>query len=248
MSQSPNIDVVAKTGSTNADLLERLNAGETIRDGYWLRAKRQSGGRGRLGRKWESPEGNLFCSTVVNLRASDPSPSTLSLVAGLAVHDAIKPCLLSDTPMLLKWPNDLLVFGDKIAGILLERSAQSVVVGIGINVCYAPELPDRKTISIENANGKYANGPGSVLDTLTKKFAQRLRDWREKSLDKTLLEWTVRSHRFDDKLRITGSNDEPMQARYRGIDEHGALRIQLLGTQETIVHAGDVTLNWQGEE
>ncbi|WP_082700924.1 biotin--[acetyl-CoA-carboxylase] ligase [Erythrobacter sp. YT30] len=248
MSHSPCIEVVEETGSTNADLLERLNAGEIIPDGYWLRAERQTGGRGRLGRKWESPKGNLFCSTVVNLREGDPSPSTLSLVTGLAVFDAIRPCLMNDTPMLLKWPNDVMVFGDKIAGILLERAAHSVIVGIGINVSYAPELPDRKTISIAYANGKFANGPDSVLDGLAQKFAQRLSDWREKPLSETLLEWTVRSHRFDDRLRITGSDGEQIHAWYRGIDEHGALRIQPLGARETTVHAGDVTLKWHDEE
>ncbi|MEL6876121.1 MAG: biotin--[acetyl-CoA-carboxylase] ligase, partial [Pseudomonadota bacterium] len=58
-------------------------------EGFWLRAERQSGGKGRLGRAWQSPEGNLYCSTIVDCRNSDPAPSTLSFVTALAVGDAI---------------------------------------------------------------------------------------------------------------------------------------------------------------
>ncbi len=150
--------------------------------------------------------------------------------------------------MLLKWPNDLMVYGDKIAGILLERVRHSIVVGIGVNVTYAPDLPERKTTSIAQANGEFANGPTCVLNSLARSFADRLNNWRERPLSDTLLEWAVRSHRFNDKLRITDSNGETLPAWYRGIDPEGALRIQPLGAVETIVHAGDVTLNWHDEE
>ncbi len=79
------IETVATTGSTNADLVARLRAGESIPEGYWLRAETQTGGKGRSGRTWISPPGNLYTSTVVNLREGDPPPQTLALVIGLAV-------------------------------------------------------------------------------------------------------------------------------------------------------------------
>lgn len=248
MTGEPTIEIVEETGSTNADLLERLAAGERISEGYWLRAERQTSGRGRLGRKWESQSGNLTCSTVVNLRPGDPAPSTLSLVTGLAVFDTVKRLLFDDTPMLLKWPNDLLVNNGKIAGILLERQGDAVVVGVGINLAEAPDLPDRKTTAVSWENGKFANGPESVLPRLAANLATRLRDWRDEPLSHTLLEWTVRSHRFDDRIRITNPEGEVTLARYRGIAQDGALRVEPLGAHETIVHAGDVTLKWHDEE
>jgi BirA family biotin operon repressor/biotin-[acetyl-CoA-carboxylase] ligase len=207
LSAEPVIEVVDETGSTNADLLGRVAGGEVIPEGYWLRAERQTGGRGRLGRSWESPKGNLFCSTVINLRPTDPSPATLSMVTGIAV-----------------------------------------AVGVGMNVSYAPDLPDKKTTSIVYENGKFANGPEKVLPLLAGHFADRLARWREAPLSDTLMDWTVLSHRYNDKVRITGTEGEPVYARYRGIDREGALKVQPIGERETIVHAGDVTLNWHDKE
>ncbi len=80
-----------------------LNGAE---EGLWLRAERQSGGVGRLGRKWESPAGNLYCSTLVACRGGDPAPSTLSFVAALAVHKTVSAFLPHDD-IWLKWPNDI---------------------------------------------------------------------------------------------------------------------------------------------
>jgi BirA family biotin operon repressor/biotin-[acetyl-CoA-carboxylase] ligase len=248
LSAEPVIEVVDETGSTNADLLGRVAGGEVIPEGYWLRAERQTGGRGRLGRSWESPKGNLFCSTVINLRPTDPSPATLSMVTGIAVFETVERLLLPDTPMLLKWPNDVLIGEAKVAGILLERQADTVVVGVGMNVSYAPDLPDKKTTSIVYENGKFANGPEKVLPLLAGHFADRLARWREAPLSDTLMDWTVLSHRYNDKVRITGTEGEPVYARYRGIDREGALKVQPIGERETIVHAGDVTLNWHDKE
>lgn len=248
MNKRSLIEEVEETGSTNADLLARLAAGEELPESFWLRANRQSAGRGRLGRQWDSGSGNLLCSTIVHLRPDDPSPSTLSLVAGLAAYDTIKQLLFPDTPMLLKWPNDVLIQDAKVAGILLERHKQAVVIGIGINLYHAPDLPDRKTTTIVYENGKFANGPDKVLPMLGTFLRDRLECWRNEPLSKTLLEWTVRSHRFNDRIRITGSDGQVMHANYRGIDESGALKVQPLGANETIVHAGDVTLKWHDEE
>ncbi|WP_298333657.1 biotin--[acetyl-CoA-carboxylase] ligase [uncultured Erythrobacter sp.] len=248
MSNEPLIEVVEETGSTNADLLARVSGGETVPDNSWLMAERQTGGRGRLGRKWDSPKGNLLCSTIVNLVPDDPAPSTLSLVVGLAVFETIEGLLLPDTPMLLKWPNDVLIDGAKVAGILLERHGQSVVVGVGMNLSHAPDLPDRKTTCIVYENGKFENGPRSVLPILAHHLAERLAMWREAPLSDTLLDWTVISHRYNDKMRITGADGEVMHGRYRGIDREGALRVRPIGGRETIVHAGDVTLDWHDKE
>lgn len=241
-------ETVQETGSTNADLLQRLNEGEQLAEGHWLRAERQTGGRGRLGREWQSLEGNLHCSTVVNMRLGDPSAATLSLVAGLAVFDCVKRCLLPNTQMLLKWPNDLMIHDSKVAGILLERQGDSVVIGIGINVGYSPELPDRKTTHLSYENGKFANGPESVLKLLAGAFATRLSEWREKPISHTILEWAIRSHHFDDRIRVTDPDGSVLLGHYRGITPDGGLRVQPIGGGEKVVHAGDVSLLWSDEE
>ncbi|UAB79771.1 biotin--[acetyl-CoA-carboxylase] ligase [Erythrobacter sp. SCSIO 43205] len=239
------MEVVEETGSTNADLLQRLGSGEDLAEGYWLQAERQTGGRGRLGRKWESPKGNLFCSTLVSLRDGDPPAHTLSFVAGLAVADTLRRSLFANTPIMLKWPNDALVRGDKIAGILLERTGASVVVGIGVNVCYAPEVPGRQTTSILYENGKHGGNPGLVLSILADAFAARLMQWREQPLAQTLDDWTNVAHPIGSQLSV-GPGDEAVTGVFAGLDEDGALLLRLANGALRTIHAGDVSMITQG--
>lgn len=245
MSDSPVIEVVETTGSTNADILARLADGENIREGYWLHAERQTGGRGRLGRKWESPKGNLFCSTFIELREGDPPAHTLSFVAGLAVSDTLKRSLLPGTPVMLKWPNDALIRGAKIAGILLERCAAGVVAGIGVNVCYAPEVPGRETTSILYENGKHGGSDNLVLSILADEFAKRLADWRREPLTSTLDAWMQVAHPIGTKLNVA-SGDNPVSGAFAGLDEDGALLLRLANGAIRTIHAGDVSMIAEG--
>ena len=87
-------------------------------------------------------------STAVRLLPHDPAPGSLALVAGLAVLEAVSAILPPPYAAQLKWPNDVLVGGAKLAGILLERVGDTVVVGIGVNLAAAPELPDRATVAL----------------------------------------------------------------------------------------------------
>lgn len=131
--------------STNTVALEMAGAGEPGQ--LWVTAKRQLKGRGRRGRTWVSEEGNLYASLLL----VDPAPlaklSTLPLVAAVAVYRALKP-LFAATPQALaiKWPNDILVDGKKINGILLESGTLpdgrvAVVIGCGVNCRRHPENP-----------------------------------------------------------------------------------------------------------
>ncbi len=201
-----------------------------------------------MGRKWESVAGNLHCSTIVNLRKSDPAPSILSFVTGLATFDAINQCLFPHTPVSLKWPNDVMVAHAKIAGMLLEREGDTVVVGIGVNVSYSPEIPGRRTIDLAAAKGKFANGAGSILDLLAGHFADRLSNWRNEPVCDTLLEWSARAHRFGEQLRLSDAAGKTVLGQYRGITHEGAMRFAPIGAAEMTVHAGDVVLGWHDEE
>ncbi len=241
MSPSPQIECVAQTGSTNADLLERLGNGTPIEEGYWLRAERQSGGRGRLGRRWDSPAGNLYCSTIVNLREDDSPAHSLSLVAGLASFDCLERSLAPGSDIALKWPNDALVRGAKIAGILLERSSDSVVVGIGVNIRHAPDLQDRQTTSILRENGAYAESAEMVLSILAERFAIRLNRWRTEPLAATLDAWTDAAHPIGSSLSV-GGEDERVTGTFAGLNQNGALMLRLADGAVRTIHAGDVSL------
>jgi BirA family transcriptional regulator, biotin operon repressor / biotin---[acetyl-CoA-carboxylase] ligase len=137
------LDVVAETGSTNADLLARAEAGADI-DGSVLLAEYQNAGRGRHGRQWTAPSGTQIALSVGVSGASVPHPGWgwLTLATGVAVADALAD---AGVEAGLKWPNDVLVGGGKLAGILAEVAspAQVIVVGLGLNVALtADQAPD----------------------------------------------------------------------------------------------------------
>ncbi|TDW68381.1 BirA family biotin operon repressor/biotin-[acetyl-CoA-carboxylase] ligase [Novosphingobium sp. PhB55] len=236
------IEVVEETASTNADLVRRLGAGEGLAEGFWLRAVRQSAGRGRRGREWSSPEGNLYASTVVALRADDPWVHTLAFVAALSVHDLMLSQLGGGADCQLKWPNDVLVGGAKICGILLERRGDHVIVGIGVNVVTAPELADRATTSVHKANPDNHSDAHTVLGDLADRFAARLAQWRMEGLASTLADWTRHAHPPGTPLLVTLDEEGLLPGAFAGLDPDGALRLRLADGSLRVVHAGDVSL------
>jgi BirA family biotin operon repressor/biotin-[acetyl-CoA-carboxylase] ligase len=138
------IRVVAETGSTNADLLAAARAGEP--EGLVLVADAQTAGRGRQGRRWESPPGASLMFSVLLRPADVPAASLgwLPLAAGVAVAAAVTATTSVDTR--LKWPNDVLASGAKLAGILVESRSDAVVIGMGINISQRRgELPGGAT-------------------------------------------------------------------------------------------------------
>ncbi len=215
-------------------------------EGCWLRAEQQTGGRGRLGRTWLSPPGNLYCSTLVALRPGDPSAPSLAFVAGLAVHDTLTSLAGPGDqgrgmPRWLKWPNDVLIDGAKIAGILLERTGGHVVVGIGINVASAPELAGRPATCFHRLAGAEPVSAGGVLDRLVPAFAARLLAWRAGGLAATLAAWEDCAHPRGAALSVAG-DDGLLAGTFAGLDAGGALRLALADGSLRIIHAGDVTL------
>lgn len=187
-----SIDVVASTGSTNADLAELARAGEPA--GAVLVADHQEAGRGRLGRTWSVPPRSALTLSVLLRPAAPPASwSWLSPVAGLAVTDAlIRVCGLDAT---LKWPNDVLVpvpggvaqdYADgraKVAGILAETTGSAVVIGIGLNVSQdADELPVRTATSLRLA-GSATTDRDTVLRALLRALSRRVAEFEAAAAD-----------------------------------------------------------------
>ncbi|WP_447526865.1 biotin--[acetyl-CoA-carboxylase] ligase [Parasphingorhabdus sp. NYA22] len=232
------VETVAETASTNADL-KALSLAGSAPEGFWLRAEKQTGGVGRRGRKWESPQGNLFCSTVVDIRPSDPAPSSLSFVAGLAVHAAIR-SFLPDVPMLLKWPNDVLVSEAKICGILLERVKEQVVVGIGVNIAEAPQVEGRSVTSMA-AEGADVDAAG-FLDRLTGGFESWLRVWRDAGLTHILEQWQSLAHPVGMAVTTSDDGGEKITGEFAGLHADGALRLRKTDGTLIEIRAGDISI------
>lgn len=242
------IETLATTGSTNADLVARLRAGESIPDGTWLRAETQTGGKGRSGRAWVSPPGNLYASTVVNLGEGDPPAQTLALVIGLAVHEhVVNSLMIADhRHMMLKWPNDVLVRGAKVAGILLERCNDVIVVGIGVNIAFAPQIEGRATACISALNSKYDADPGYALTLLATRVAEQLTRWRQESLPALIMRWSTAAHPVGSPISVNSGEGAALYGTFAGLDAGGALRLRLDNGETQTIHAGDVSMIAEG--
>jgi BirA family transcriptional regulator, biotin operon repressor / biotin---[acetyl-CoA-carboxylase] ligase len=210
-------------------------AGQGAPEGLWLRAVEQTAGRGRLGRTWVSPPGNLYASTIVRLRPTDPSPATLALVASVALDETLR--AYGAAPWI-KWPNDLFIGDAKLTGILLERSGDAVVVGIGVNLAHHPEGLDRAVTSLA-AEGVPAPEPEVFLRDLATAFERWLGTWRS-GLEAVRQRWLERAHPIGTALSVRLPDQRPLEGLFDGLDQEGALRLRLAHGECQVIHAGDV--------
>jgi BirA family biotin operon repressor/biotin-[acetyl-CoA-carboxylase] ligase len=232
------IHTVAETGSTNADLLTRLAAGERLAEGTWLVADRQTAGRGRQGRRWLDEPGNFMGSTLVRLRQGDPAAPTLSFVTALAVYEAVLARLQQPERLRLKWPNDLELAGSKLAGILLEREGSHAVIGIGVNLAAAPAVPGRAVRSLAQ------HGPAPDRDAfalaLAASFERELAQWREYGTRPLLARWLAAAHPLGTPLSVHDAGGAAVSGTFDGLGPDGALRLRLADGATRVIHAGDV--------
>lgn len=205
-------------------------------EGDWLVALSQHAGRGRQGRDWVSQHGNFFGSTVVAIGPADPPAQALSLVCGLALIEAVD-AAIPGLPLILKWPNDLLLADAKLAGILLERQEQRVVGGFGVNLAHAPSIARRK---VAHLGGRLT--PQAFAPLLAGSMARMLTLWRTSPPDAFAKAWLARAHPVGTALNVHIGADETVSGKFAGIEGDGALRLLVDDGTEELVRAGDVEL------
>ena len=216
-------------------------AREGAPEGEWLRAERQTGGRGRQGRSWISPPGNLYASTLVRLRPGDPPAATLALVAAVALQELVE-AYAKDVEVRIKWPNDLLIGGAKISGILLERADDAVIVGFGVNLDNHPCDTERPATSLREVTGSTPEA-SSFLDALADGFASWLARWRSEGVAPIRRRWLDRAHPQGTALSVwQGREGAQVEGLFEGLDESGALRLRLADGSLRVIQAGDVFL------
>jgi len=213
-----------------------LIADDSAAEGDWLIALEQHSGRGRQGREWVSAAGNFYGSTLVELQANDPPAPTLSLAAGLALIETIDVAAPAQT-LMLKWPNDLLLFGKKLAGILLERSGNRIAVGFGVNLASPPALADREAAALDGSVAPQAFAP-----LLAASFARLLELWRASETSALARAWQERAHLPGTRLTVHAGKNEVVAGRFGGLEPDGALRLMLDNGQIEVIRAGDVDL------
>lgn len=233
---------LAETGSTNSEALRRALAGEL--PPFWVLTDRQAEGRGRSGRKWSSIEGNLFASCLMRLGRPAPRAFQMSLVAGLALYDAVRADAPATLPLRLKWPNDLLIGSAKAGGILIEstqgQQGMDVVIGIGLNIQDHPrDIPAQVTHLRQY--GDFPE-PRRFLDGLAAAMAGWFERWRGgEGFDAIRAAWLDRAGPAGEPISIN-AGDGPVAGRFKGLDSEGALLLIDREGREHRYTVGDVTL------
>ena len=235
---------LAETDSTNAEAMRRALAGDA--GPLWVLADRQTTGRGRSGRSWSSEPGNLFASLLIATGCPLAKAGQLSLVAGVAVVDAIARAGAPVPGLRLKWPNDILIGAAKVGGILVESSARGpdkglqAVIGVGLNLASAPDgLEGRATYLA--AHGLTLS-PAQTLCFLAQTMDAWLKTWNEAQGFAAIRSgWLERAGALGERLSVNGP-EGPIFGRFAGLDEEGALVIAGDDAVERRFTYGDVTI------
>ncbi len=234
----------AETGSTNDDARDLALAGE--KGPLWLAARRQTKGRGRQGRIWESPAGNLYTTLLWQPAAPPEHLAELSFAGALAVLRMMQHFLPARErgKVSLKWPNDVLLGGGKTAGLLLEaggsKSAAWIALGIGVNLVYAP----KQTLYPAACLADFAPAPSAddALEVLAAQFAELASLWDKGQGFAHLRElWLEHAKGVGEEITVR-LPDETLEGRFAALEKSGALRLEQKNKPDRLIYAGDVFL------
>jgi BirA family biotin operon repressor/biotin-[acetyl-CoA-carboxylase] ligase len=213
--------------STNEEAKRLAAAGEA--GPIWITAGRQTAGRGRRGRSWQSPIGNLAVTLMLRPGKTAPECAQLSFVAAIAARDALA-ALAASAEFRVKWPNDVLAGGRKIAGILLESASQGdaiamwLAIGIGVNLTAHPEDTEFPATSL-SALGLPPPKPDDALLHLAANFAKWYEVWRSDGFAPIRDAWLARVEGLGGRIRARLAHEETSGV-FEGIDESGALLLR----------------------
>jgi BirA family biotin operon repressor/biotin-[acetyl-CoA-carboxylase] ligase len=243
--QGYKLRAFAEIDSTNEEARRLGDAG--VEGPIWITAERQTAGRGRRGREWVSPTGNFMGTLLLRPDVTPRKAAELSFVAALAVHDAVVDLLPPPVrpDLKLKWPNDLLLDGRKLAGILLESSGIAggklswLAVGIGINLATFPEKVEFPATSL-SALGITDVTPERALERLAAAFEARLGAWRAEGGFASIREsWLARAAGLGETITVRLA-DETFEGVFQGLAPGGELEVRLGTGEMRLVAAGDV--------
>lgn len=222
----------AEIDSTNSEARRLADAGDA--GAVWIVADRQTAGRGRRGRVWQTQPGNL--AATVLLRPEGNHVAQLSFAAALAVSDMVS-AFAPHAEIAVKWPNDVLAGGRKIAGILLEAGPGWLAVGMGVNLAAAPEGTEFPAIALADL-GVTPPSPDAALTIVADRFAHWYDVWVKNGFEPLRAAWLARAGGLGGPIRARLSNEE-RHGVFEGIDADGALLLNEQGRLRPIT-AGEV--------
>jgi BirA family biotin operon repressor/biotin-[acetyl-CoA-carboxylase] ligase len=224
----------ATIGSTNTEARRLAAAGAA--HGTVVHALEQTAGRGKLASAWFSPPGNLYVSILLRTGLPPGRSTELSFLSALALADTLEALLPAGAAVTLKWPNDVLVNGGKIAGILLEQTDDALVAGIGLNLMHAPVSTSYATTTVATHGGTAS--VDVARDILLGHFDRRYAAWRTEGFARIRSAWCDRSWPIGAEIHVKAGADT-LTGAFAGLDLDGALLLETGSGRRRIV-AGDV--------
>ncbi|MBO3759839.1 biotin--[acetyl-CoA-carboxylase] ligase [Ciceribacter sp. L1K22] len=243
-------EALGEVSSTNAECLERARQGDP--GNLWLTATAQTGGRGRRGRTWHSAPGNLYASLLL----IDPAPmealGSLPLAVALAVYGAVRRVVPPGSDLVeIKWPNDILIGRRKTCGILIEGERltdgrQAVVVGIGVNIAFKPDLSNYPVTCLRE-HGASAS-PEEVFAGLFSSMVDALSLWKKGvGVAAVVSRWRYAACGMGERITVN-LTDRAISGLFSGIDDKGLLLLTQDDGRRMTIAAGDVFFEQTGLE
>jgi BirA family biotin operon repressor/biotin-[acetyl-CoA-carboxylase] ligase len=229
--------------STNEEAMRRAAAG--AEDGTLVWARMQTKGRGRQGRAWESPRGNLYASLVLRPECSPAEAAQFSFVAALAVGEAIGSVVPPLLEVTYKWPNDVLLNGRKAAGLLLESRTRPdggldwLVLGVGVNVQSFPEEARFPATSLRFEGTPATVSEVDVLEAFARHFLGWVNRWLDDGFAPVRKAWLDHAHARNEEIEVRLPR-ETLRGVFCDLDETGALVLDLAGAGTRTIAAGEV--------
>ncbi len=230
--------------STNDEAKKLAKAGEPAGAVVWARS--QTAGRGRYHRTWVSPEGGLYASLLLRPDCAPATAAQISFVAAVALADALEDFAPDEAELGFKWPNDILLGGAKVAGILLESAAEAdenlewLVVGAGVNVTSHPtETPFPATSLAALDNEVSSDTPAELLSGFISALDFWLKTWEAEGFEGIRGTWLGHAVGLGEEISV-GLANETLEGTFAGLDADGALILERPGQDRRIITAGDV--------
>ncbi len=228
--------------STNEEA-KRLARAE-VEDGAVVWALRQTAGKGRRGRSWQSEAGNLYCSLLLRPECHARRALQLSFVAALAMAETVSAVLPKGAFVHCKWPNDVLIEGRKVSGILLESQAVALggmdwlVIGAGLNIVHFPDDVEYPATSLL-AEGAKGLSPETMLESFTRRFLAIMVTWKNMGFEPVRRAWLGRAAGIGKEITVRLER-ETFTGIFKTLDKDGALILLLPDGSEKRITAGDI--------
>ncbi len=241
---APFFDLIALDTVTSTNDEAMVLAAEGAAAGTLVWARTQTKGRGRRGRSWSSPEGNLYLSLILRPGRDATGAAELAFLAAIAIGEGIAPLIPASVAVGYKWPNDVLLNRRKVAGVLLETSLGPkgrldwLVIGVGVNIAGFPGGTDTPATSLvaEGAEGLDAT---RVLEGFCRSFLSWYERWQDDGFAVVRARWLARATGIGETIEVR-LDGETLSGIFAGLDGAGALILRRTGEADRRISAGDV--------